>query len=147
MGTSGTVPANADNNTYTVNIDLSYSGSCNGDNGLVTSFTTITCYSNGIQLQWTAPSDSGCTVTSYDVRYSTSEITEGNWASASQATGEPTPQVPFSTETFTVSGLSACTLYYFGIKAQIRSGSYSPLATNCGGTLCQGSSQCRVTCE
>ena len=56
------------------------------------------------------------TATTYDVRYSTSTITAGNWASATQATGEPAPQVAGSAETFTVTGLSESTTYYFAIK-------------------------------
>ena len=59
-------------------------------------------------LSWTAPGDDGATgtATTYDVRYSTSTITAGNWASATQATGEPAPSVAGSAETFTVTGLS-----------------------------------------
>lgn len=73
---------------------------------------------NSINLAWTAPGDDGAvgTATSYDIRYSTSTITEGNWASATQATGEPTPSVAGSSESMTVSGLSESTTYYFAIK-------------------------------
>jgi len=73
---------------------------------------------SSIQLTWTAPGDDGATGTasSYDVRYSTSSIDEGNWAAATQATGEPAPQVAGSAESFTVTGLSAETTYYFAIK-------------------------------
>ena len=73
---------------------------------------------SSVQLSWTAPGDDGATgtATTYDVRYSTSPITEANWASATQATGEPSPQVAGSAETFTVTGLSASTTYYFAIK-------------------------------
>jgi hypothetical protein len=71
-----------------------------------------------IDLGWTAPGDDGSTgtATTYDVRYSTSEITEGNWSSATAATGEPTPSVAGSSESMTVSSLSAGTTYYFAIK-------------------------------
>ena len=73
---------------------------------------------SSIDLSWTAPGDDGATgtATTYDVRYSTSTITAGNWGSASQASGEPFPQVAGSSESFTVTGLSASTLYYFAIK-------------------------------
>jgi hypothetical protein len=72
-----------------------------------------------IDLTWTAPGDDGTTGTaaSYDIRYSTSTITEGNFASASQATGEPTPQAPGTAQSMTVSGLASGTLYYFAIKS------------------------------
>ena len=46
-----------------------------------------------VNLKWTAPGDDGSTGTaaSYDIRYSTSTIDDGNWASATQVAGEPTP--------------------------------------------------------
>lgn len=84
----------------------------------VTDLATGTVTSSSVDLSWTAPGDDGATgtATTYDVRYSTSTITEGNWASATQASGEPSPQVAGSGETFTVTGLSATTTYYFAIK-------------------------------
>ena len=84
----------------------------------VTDLATGTVTASSVDLTWTAPGDDGATGTAatYDIRYSTSTITEGNWASASQATGEPSPQVAGSAEAFTVTGLSASTTYYFAIK-------------------------------
>ncbi len=91
---------------------------------------------NSIQLTWTAPGDDNNAgfASSYDIRYSTSAITEGNWASATTVTGEPTPGVAGSAETFTVTGLSASTTYYFAIKTdddvpQTSAISNSPSAT------------------
>ena len=72
-----------------------------------------------IDLDWTAPGDDGSTGTAstYDIRYSTSAaITEGTWAAATQVTGEPTPSVAGSSESMTVSGLTAGTTYYFALK-------------------------------
>ncbi len=85
---------------------------------LVTSLVTGTVTASSVQLSWTAPGDDGATgtATTYDVRYSTSTITEANWPSATQASGEPSPQVAGSGETFTVVGLSQSTTYYFAIK-------------------------------
>jgi hypothetical protein len=82
---------------------------------LAVSSTTDTTAS----LTWTAPGDDGSTgtATKYDVRYSTSTITEGNWSSATAATGEPTPSVAGTAEAMTVGGLSSSTTYYFAIKA------------------------------
>jgi len=73
---------------------------------------------NSIDLDWTAPGDDGSvgTATSYDVRYSTSVINDGNWVAATQATGEPTPSVAGTAESMTVAGLTAGTTYYFAIK-------------------------------
>jgi len=71
-----------------------------------------------IDLAWTAPGDDGSTgtATTYDVRYSTSAINDGNWASATTVTGEPTPSVAGTSEAMTVSGLSADTTYFFALK-------------------------------
>ncbi len=73
---------------------------------------------SAITLSWTAPGDDGSSGTAsfYDIRYSTNNITAGNWSSATQATGEPTPSIAGSSETMIVSGLSADTTYYFAIK-------------------------------
>ena len=73
---------------------------------------------NSIDLSWTAPGDDGMIgiATGYDVRYSTAEITEGNWDLATQASGEPSPSIAGSSESMTVSGLTAGTIYYFVIK-------------------------------
>ena len=84
----------------------------------VTDLATGTVTTSSVDLSWTAPGDDGATgtATTYDVRYSTSTITAGNWATATQATGEPAPQVAGSAETFTVTGLSESTTYFFAIK-------------------------------
>lgn len=73
---------------------------------------------SSVTLNWTAPGDDDNTGTAsvYDVRYSTVLIADGNWAAANQASGEPSPQVAGSSESFTVTGLSPNTTYYFGIK-------------------------------
>ncbi len=73
---------------------------------------------NSIRLTWTAPGDDGTsgTASSYDIRYSTSPITESNWSSATQVTGEGTPKLAGSSEAFTVGGLSISTTYHFALK-------------------------------
>ncbi len=50
---------------------------------------------SSLTLSWTAPGDdgNGGTATSDDIRYSTSSIGEGNWASAMQVSREPAPAV------------------------------------------------------
>jgi len=141
--TSVTIPANVDNQTYTANINLSYSGSCDTGNGAVSSLASVDCTASSLKLFWTAPSDSGCQVINYDVRYSTSEINDSNWSSATQATGEPGPQSPGTSQTFWVTGLSSCTVYYFAMKAQVRTSAYSALSnvhsarTKCGSQPCE----------
>ncbi|MCR4284168.1 MAG: fibronectin type III domain-containing protein [Parcubacteria group bacterium] len=88
---------------------------------LSTSFVNHT----SITLNWTSPGDDGSvgTALSYDLRYSTSPITESStpggtsWSSATQAVGEPTPKIAGSPEFYTSTGLTASTTYYFAVKA------------------------------
>jgi hypothetical protein len=84
----------------------------------ITVLTTAGVTVNSVDLAWTAPGDDGSTGTArtYDIRYSTATITEGNWGSATQVSGEPTPAAAGTAQTFTVSGLSADTPYFFAMK-------------------------------
>lgn len=74
---------------------------------------------NSVTLNWTAPGDDAGTGTAatYDVRYSTTTITETNWTAATQATSEPTPAIAGTAQTFTITGLVPATTYFFAIKA------------------------------
>lgn len=74
---------------------------------------------SSMTVSWTAPGDDGNagTAASYDLRYSTSNTINTDWASATAATGEPTPSAAGSAESMTVSGLSASTPYYFALKS------------------------------
>jgi len=71
-----------------------------------------------LTLSWTAPGDDGTTgmASQYDIRYSTSTITEANWASATQIENEPSPQSAGNTETLSINSLEPSTMYYFAIK-------------------------------
>ncbi|MCK5286056.1 MAG: hypothetical protein KAJ58_02410 [Candidatus Pacebacteria bacterium] len=73
---------------------------------------------NSIDLSWTAVGDDNLTglASSYDIRYAISPITESNWSSATQVSGEPSPSIGGSSELMTVSGLNSNTTYYFAIK-------------------------------
>ncbi len=87
----------------------------------ITDLTHSDATATSITLSWTASGDDDMTgtATSYDVRYSTSPIIEGNWDSATETevTGEQTiPSPAGSVENMTVSGLLAETTYYFAIK-------------------------------
>lgn len=105
----------------------------------VTDFVASNNTTSSIDFTWTAPGDDGnCgTATSYDIRYSTSLITEENWSSATQATGEPTLSVAGTTESFTISGLAAETIYYVAIKTSDEVPNESALSNVVGTqTLC-----------
>jgi len=83
-----------------------------------------------VSLGWTAVGDDSLTGTAatYDVRYSTSPITAANWTSATQATGEPAPGPPGTSQTFTVTGLSRQTTYYFRLVVSDEAGNPSALS-------------------
>lgn len=83
-----------------------------------------------ITLTWTAPGDDGNSgqASQYDLRYSTSPITALNFGTATAATGEPSPQPAGSAETFTVTGLTPGTTYYFAIKTADEAGNWSPMS-------------------
>src|SRR5258706_376503 len=97
-----------------------------GTVGTVHAQTTPT----SVQLEWTTPGDDGLTGTapSYDIRYSTSPITAGNWNSATQATGEPVPTSAGTTQSFTLTGLTRQTTYYVAMMVTDDGGNVSALS-------------------
>jgi len=110
-----------------------------GDNTAPAAITTLAITGttgNSLSLRWTAPGNDGTTGTaaSYDIRYSLSPITNGNWSSASQATGEPAPAVAGTQQTFTLSGLSGSQTYYVAMRATDGSGNVSNLSNVVNGT-------------
>ncbi|MFP4521016.1 MAG: GDSL-type esterase/lipase family protein [Fibrobacterota bacterium] len=76
-------------------------------------------YSGTVDLSWTAVGDDGTSGTAgeYDIRYSTSTITEANFSSASVFGAGPSPSVAGASESTIVTGLNPGTVYYFAIKA------------------------------
>ena len=97
----------------------------------ITDLRTTNPTSNTIDLVWTAPSDDGPTrkASSYDVRHSTSTITDNNWSSATQVTANvPTPGSAGTSEQMTVTRLSPSTVYYFAIKSIDAAGNISALS-------------------
>jgi len=81
-------------------------------------------------LSWTAVGDDSLTgtATSYDIRYSTSPITNNNWSAATQAPNEPTPSIAGSLQSLTVTGLSRQVTYYFAAKAIDDAGNSSAMS-------------------
>lgn len=71
-----------------------------------------------VALTWTAPGDDGTRglASQYDVRYATSAITAGNFASATRVAGVPAPKPPGQAESLVVTGLVGETTYWFAIK-------------------------------
>ena len=85
---------------------------------------------NSVTLTWMAPGDDNNVGQAevYDIRYSTSSITEDNWPSAIQASNPPDPQIAGSAETITITGLSPDTFYYFAIKTKDDADNWSALS-------------------
>mgnify|MGYP000347176369 FL=1 len=83
-----------------------------------------------MSLLWTSPGDDGTfgTAYSYDVRYSSSLITEQNWSDAVQSIGEPSPQPSGSAESFSISSLNPDVQYYFALKAMDNVGNESKMS-------------------
>ena len=106
----------------------------------LTDLATGTVTASSVALSWTAPGDDGATgtATTYDVRYSTSTISEANWGSAQQASGEASPKAAGLGETFTVTGLIASTTYYFAIKTSDEVPNVSAISNVPSGTTSAG---------
>jgi len=97
-------------------------------------------------VSWTAPGDDSTegNAKAFDLRYSTSSITENNFAQATQvATGAPgTPGTEYCIE---IDDLSSCTTYYFAIKTEDDAFNVSALSNvPSGTTACSG--QLYATC-
>ena len=88
------------------------------------------------ELNWTAVGDDGNsgTATLYELRYSTSPITDASWASATQVSGEPAPQPAGFSQGFTVTGLASATLLYFAIKVSDEEPNTSALSNVASGS-------------
>jgi len=99
--------------------------------GSITTLTVQAVSGNSITLEWKATGDDGANgqATSYDLRYSTSPITNANWTGATKANGEPVPAQAGVSQTMTVSSLVAETKYYFAIRALDEAGNMSDLDT------------------
>lgn len=74
--------------------------------------------STSVTLGWTTPGDDSLTGTAsqFDLRYSTSPITAGNFAAATRFGGMPVPAAPGTHQSVVVTGLTPATTYYFAIK-------------------------------
>lgn len=81
-----------------------------------------------ITLTWTAPGDDGNTgtATSYDLRYATDSVTVAAWTNATQASGEPTPRVAGTIETYQLNLPNGT--YWFAIRAKDEMGNQSAMS-------------------
>jgi hypothetical protein len=100
--------------------------------GTITDLSAGDYTASSVALTWTATGDSDDqgTATLYDLRWARTEITEGNWASATAVSDLPTPSVAGAAETQLVSSLPTAGTYYFGIKASDEAGNEGLLSNN-----------------
>ena len=91
---------------------------------------------SSVELIWTAVGDDGNsgTASSYDLRYSTSPITDANWDSATQVSGKPVPQPAGFLQGFTVTGLPPATMLYFRMTVSDEGANISALSNEASGS-------------
>jgi FlgD Ig-like domain len=85
---------------------------------------------DSVRLTWTAVGDDSLTGTAtvYDLRMSTSPISEAQWSAATSVAGVPTPLASGTLQTALVNGLTRGTTYYFAIKTGDDAGNWSGIS-------------------
>lgn len=83
-----------------------------------------------VTLRWTAPGDDSTLgrATSYDLRRSSTPITELNFNTAVQITGLAAPQPAGTAESYVVSGLTSGVQYYFALRTKDDAGNWSKIS-------------------
>jgi len=92
---------------------------------------------SALKLNWTATGDDGNTGTAYlyDLRYlANTPVTDANWATANQVSGEPLPLQPGAAQTLTVNRLQPSTTYHFAMRVVDEKGNPSALSNGASGT-------------
>ena len=108
---------------------------------VVANLSAVTGNSPGtVDLSWIAPGDDATTGTAsvYIVRYNTTTITETNWITSINVTGEPTPSPAGSVESMTVSGLTPGKVYHFAIMTQDEASNTSGVSNSPGAAAKSG---------
>jgi len=99
----------------------------------VSDLSVVSSTNTSVTLSLTNPGDPETSAAMYDVRYSKSPITSGNFATATQATGESTPTTVQAIDTIVVNGLSQATIYYFAMKTADVAGNWSAMSNVASG--------------
>ncbi|UCG52709.1 MAG: fibronectin type III domain-containing protein [Candidatus Latescibacterota bacterium] len=109
---------------------------------LVTDLSLKSPTLNSLVAVWTATGDDGMkgTASLYDIRYSTSPITEENWESLTRVEGEPSPGRSGQLENVRVGGLEPGTSYFFSLKTSDEMSNESGLSNVATGATLQESS-------
>jgi hypothetical protein len=96
--------------------------------GAPVAFTVSHFAASGLLLSWTAAGDDGAVgvASRYELRYSTTPLTPGNFNEATPAHGLPAPAPSGTPQSFLLAHLAADQNYYVGLRAVDRVGSVSP---------------------
>lgn len=86
--------------------------------GTITTLWAFSVSATSLSINWIAPGDDmdNGTAASYDLRYSTSPITDINFNAATKVTGIGAPKPAGSDESYILTGLTTDEVYYFAIK-------------------------------
>jgi len=85
---------------------------------------------SSVDVEWTSPNDDdiGGQAQTFDLRYATAVITDGNFSTATPVTGEPAPGPDGTLHTMTISGLNPGTQYWFAIRSTDPGGNTSNIS-------------------
>jgi hypothetical protein len=108
-------------------------------NNIPSPITTLTISSitdHSVKLKWTATGDDSITGTAsaYDIRYSTTPITDSTYNTSSKISNNPVPSESGIMDGVVVAGLQSSTTYYFAIKARDEANNWSLLSNIVAGT-------------
>ena len=83
-----------------------------------------------VRLTWTAPGDDGTEglAQGYELRYSTSPITEANFSAATLTLTQPTPLAAGRTQTLVAAGLPDESELFFALRARDDARNWSPIS-------------------
>lgn len=91
----------------------------------------VTTGSTSVTVSWNDVGDDSLTgvATATEIRWSTAQITEANWASATLVSNVPAPGAPGTAHQMTIGGLDRSRDLWFGARARDEVNQYSGLAT------------------
>lgn len=95
-----------------------------------TNLTVISATYSTVALRWTARGDDGSTgiADHYDVRFAGVPLTESNWDTAAQASGETRPLMAGKREEQALTGFQASTTYHVALRTVDEAGNSSPIS-------------------
>jgi predicted CxxxxCH...CXXCH cytochrome family protein len=128
--------ANVNNENHSVAISNAFTVNNTVDTWKPAAITTLHVETRpkqgAVALGWKAVGNDGYNhgtrATQYDIRYSTSSITEGNWEAADRASNEPYPDFTGAIESYELLGLNPDVPYYFAMKVGDATNNWSNLS-------------------